>query len=146
MALMKKSYLIAAVVVLVAAGGGYAWWSQRANTDAVQYRTAALTRGSLQASVAASGNVNPVSQVSVGTQVSGQVRAVLAGWGASVVPELLVRGLIDDGQLVNLVPDVTLPVNLYWHCWNLDSVVIDRLTAALAQAASSALASSNKTT
>ena len=65
----------------------------------------------------------------------GMVRAVLAGWGASVVPELLVRGLIDDGQLVNLVPTVTLPVNLYWHCWNLNSDVIDRLTAALSQAA-----------
>lgn len=65
----------------------------------------------------------------------GMVRAVLAGWGASVVPELLVRGLIDDGELVNLVPTVTLPVNLYWHCWNLNSDVIDRLTAALSQAA-----------
>lgn len=65
----------------------------------------------------------------------GMVRAVLAGWGASVVPELLVRGLIDSGQLVNLVPTVTLPVNLYWHCWNLNSEVIDRLTAALSQAA-----------
>lgn len=65
----------------------------------------------------------------------GMVRAVLAGWGASVVPELLVRGLINEGQLVNVVPTVTLPVNLYWHCWNLNSEVIDRLTAALSQAA-----------
>lgn len=65
----------------------------------------------------------------------GMVRAVLAGWGASVVPELLVRGLIDNGQLVNLVPTATLPVNLYWHCWNLNSEVIDRLTAALSQTA-----------
>jgi LysR family transcriptional regulator (chromosome initiation inhibitor) len=48
---------------------------------------------------------------------------------------LLVRGLIDNGQLVNLVPAVTLPVNLYWHCWNLNSEVIDRLTAALSQVA-----------
>nr|WP_315494163.1 LysR family transcriptional regulator ArgP [uncultured Rhodoferax sp.] len=69
----------------------------------------------------------------------GMVRAVLAGWGASVVPELLVRGLIDNGQLVNLVPTVTLPVNLYWHCWNLNSEVIDRLTAALSQAAGRSL-------
>ncbi|OYQ42202.1 ArgP/LysG family DNA-binding transcriptional regulator [Rhodoferax sp. TH121] len=65
----------------------------------------------------------------------GMVRAVLAGWGASVVPELLVRGLIDNGQLVNLLPTATLPVNLYWHCWNLNSEVIDRLTAALSQTA-----------
>jgi LysR family transcriptional regulator, chromosome initiation inhibitor len=73
----------------------------------------------------------------------GQVRAVLAGWGASVVPELLVRGLIDDGRLVDLMPGVTLPVNLYWHCWNLDSEVIDRLTSALSAVASRTLAPKN---
>jgi len=69
----------------------------------------------------------------------GQVRAVLAGWGASVVPELQVRSLLDSGVLVNLAPSVTLPVDLYWHCWNLNSAVIDRLTAALAGAAAQAL-------
>lgn len=69
----------------------------------------------------------------------GQVRAVLAGWGASVVPELQVRSLLDRGVLVNLAPNVTLPVDLYWHCWNLNSAVIDRLTAALAGAAAQAL-------
>ena len=69
----------------------------------------------------------------------GQVRAVLAGWGASVVPELQVRSLLTSGALVNLAPGITLPVKLYWHCWNLHSVVIDRLTAALAGAAAAAL-------
>ena len=69
----------------------------------------------------------------------GQVRAALAGWGASVVPELQVEGLLANGALVNLAPQVTLPVSLYWHCWNLDSVVIDRLTAALSGAAAVAL-------
>ncbi len=69
----------------------------------------------------------------------GQVRAVLAGWGVSVLPELQVQHLLASGALVNLAPQVTLPVNLYWHCWNLDSVVIDRLTAALAEAAAAAL-------
>ena len=69
----------------------------------------------------------------------GQVRAALAGWGASVVPELLVRDLLHSGELVNLAPLVTLPVSLYWHCWNLDSEVIDRLTSALEAAAQQAL-------
>jgi LysR family transcriptional regulator, chromosome initiation inhibitor len=65
----------------------------------------------------------------------GQLRAVLAGWGASLMPELMVRELLESGELVNLAPTVTLPVSLYWHCWNLHSDVIDRLTAALSQAA-----------
>ncbi|MCD6078014.1 MAG: transcriptional regulator, LysR family-like protein [Ramlibacter sp.] len=69
----------------------------------------------------------------------GQVRAVLAGWGASVVPELLVRGLLAQGELVNLVPKASAPVQLYWHCWNLESGVLDQLTSALTRAASQAL-------
>ena len=92
MALMKKSYLIATAVVLAAAGGGYAWWSQRANTDAVQYRTAKLERGNLQATVAASGAVNPVALVTVGTQVSGQISELLVDFNSEVkAGQLLAR-------------------------------------------------------
>jgi LysR family transcriptional regulator, chromosome initiation inhibitor len=69
----------------------------------------------------------------------GQVRAVLAGWGVSVVPELLTRGLVAQGQLVNVAPKTAVPVQLYWHCWNLDSGVLDQLTAALTRAAAQAL-------
>lgn len=71
----------------------------------------------------------------------GQVRAVLAGWGVSVVPELLARGLVAQGQLVNIAPQATLPIQLYWHCWNLASEVLDQLSAALTQAAQQALTS-----
>lgn len=70
----------------------------------------------------------------------GQVRAVLAGWGVSVVPELLARGLVQHGALVNVAPRTTLPVRLYWHCWNLQSEVLDALSQALRAAAGEALA------
>jgi LysR family transcriptional regulator, chromosome initiation inhibitor len=66
----------------------------------------------------------------------GQVRAVLAGWGVSVVPALLAQPLIDSGQLVNIAPGSQLEVQLYWHCWNLESEVLDALTRALTAAAS----------
>ncbi len=69
----------------------------------------------------------------------GQVRAVLAGWGVSVVPELLARGLIAQGNLVNVAPTHWLPIQLYWHCWNLESEVLDALTRALTEAAAQAL-------
>src|SRR3954463_6234920 len=59
----------------------------------------------------------------------GQVRAVLAGWGASVVPELLVAGLLAQGTLVDVAPGTRVPVQLYWHCWNLESALLDQLTA-----------------
>ena len=42
----------------------------------------------------------------------GQVRAVLAGWGVSVVPELQVREHLRSGRLVNMAPDHTLPLAL----------------------------------
>ena len=69
----------------------------------------------------------------------GQVRAVLAGWGVSVVPELLTRGLIEQGRLVNVAPGTRVPEQLYWHCWNLESAVLDQLTVALTRAARGAL-------
>jgi LysR family transcriptional regulator (chromosome initiation inhibitor) len=69
----------------------------------------------------------------------GQVHAVQAGWGASVVPALLVQEQLARGELVNLAPDFSLPISLYWHCWNLDSDVIDRLTQALEHGAMQAL-------
>jgi LysR family transcriptional regulator (chromosome initiation inhibitor) len=69
----------------------------------------------------------------------GQVRAVLAGWGVGVVPELLVREALAQGRLVNLAPGHALPIALFWHCWNLESAVLDALTAALRATASRAL-------
>lgn len=61
----------------------------------------------------------------------GQVRAALAGWGVAVVPELLVAAALQRGKLVNVLPRYQLPVRLYWHCWNLNSEVLDSLSLAL---------------
>lgn len=69
----------------------------------------------------------------------GQVRAVMAGWGVSVLPELEVRDHLKNGCLVDIAPGHALPVELYWHCWNLDSAVLDALTTALTVAATQAL-------
>jgi len=70
----------------------------------------------------------------------GQVRAVVAGWGVSVVPELLARPLLQQGQLVDLAPGHFVPVQLYWHSWNLESEVLDALAEALTGAAARLLA------
>ncbi|WP_246721009.1 LysR substrate-binding domain-containing protein, partial [Rhizobium ruizarguesonis] len=43
----------------------------------------------------------------------GQVRAVDAGWGAGVVPELLARPALASGALVDLAPGHALPIQLY---------------------------------
>ena len=69
----------------------------------------------------------------------GQVRAVTAGWGAGVVPELLVRQALARGELVDLAPGHALSIALYWHCWNLQSQALDALTRALSSGAVGAL-------
>ena len=69
----------------------------------------------------------------------GQVRAVLAGWGVSVVPRLLAEGLLQQGLLLDVAPGCVVQVQLYWHCWNLQSEVLDALTNAISDAATASL-------
>ena len=69
----------------------------------------------------------------------GQMRAVAAGWAVGVVPELLARRALADGSMVDLAPGRALSIELYWHCWNLESELLDALTAALTGAAAQAL-------
>jgi LysR family transcriptional regulator (chromosome initiation inhibitor) len=74
----------------------------------------------------------------------GQIRAVRAGWGVSVVPELGVRERLASGELVNVTPRHRLGVALYWHCWNLSSDVLDSLSSALRGAAAQNLRQPDK--
>ena len=69
----------------------------------------------------------------------GQMRAVAAGWAVGVVPELLARGALADASMVDLAPGRALSIELSWHCWNLESELLDALTAALTGAAAQAL-------
>lgn len=81
---MKKTTWVAGAAVLALAAGGALWWAQRPAADAVQYRTGKIERGPLQATVSASGAVNPVTQVSVGTQVSGQIKDLFVDFNSEV--------------------------------------------------------------
>ena len=74
----------------------------------------------------------------------GRVRAAMDGWGATVVPLLQVQALLQSGQLCDLAPTVRLPVALYWHCWKLESVLLQSLTDALRRGATAALAATSK--
>ncbi len=76
------------LVLILAALGGGAWWFAGPGTFAVAdqpaWRTAKVDRGDVVASVNATGTINPISTVVVGSQVSGQVLEILADFNTQV--------------------------------------------------------------
>ena len=73
---------LALVVLLAGAAGLYAWWSGR--NDGPQFRLGKIERGSITAAVSATGTVNPVTAVQVGSQVSGQIKELFADFNSEV--------------------------------------------------------------
>ncbi len=108
-----------AVGVLALAGGGVWWYTQKQASSDVQYRTSKIERGNLQASVSASGAVNPVTQVSVGTQVSGQIKELYVDFNSEV----------KAGQLIALIDPETFEYRVRSAQADLDSTRAQVLTA-----------------
>jgi HlyD family secretion protein len=74
-----------AVAALAAAAGGYAWLkTDNGGGEHPQYRLAHVERGPLTAAVAASGTLNAVTTVQVGSQISGQVKEIYADFNTPV--------------------------------------------------------------
>lgn len=70
------------------------------------------------------------------------VTAALAGMGWGLHPVALIAPHLEDGTLVELVPDTALEVALQWQYARAASGVLDRLTDAVIAAAGAALAES----
>lgn len=63
-----------------------------------------------------------------------QFMAVIsAGLACGMTPHIQARGEMTAGRLVTVDQRSVEPVALYWHRWNLDSPLLDRLTGALAE-------------
>ena len=93
---MKHKRWIAIGCVLAAAVAAGLWWTLRSSDDAASYRSARIERGTLVAAVSSSGTVNPVSQVSVGSQVSGQIKELLADFNTEVKRGQLIARIDPD--------------------------------------------------
>jgi HlyD family secretion protein len=76
--------LVVILGALAIAAGGYAWLRLRQGDGEQALRTVKLERGPLQAVVAASGTLNAVTTVQVGSQISGQVMEIYADFNTSV--------------------------------------------------------------
>ena len=73
----SSRWLIAAAIILaVALGGGLWWWLAQAGATAIQYTTTAAKTGDIVVTASTMGTVEPITQVEVGSEISGTVTVV----------------------------------------------------------------------
>jgi HlyD family secretion protein len=94
-------WLIGIVIVAGLAGGGYWYWKTQ-NDKAPEYKTAPVTKGNLIQSVTATGQLNPVTNVTVGSQISGIIDRLYADFNSEVT----------NGQLLTQLDPSTYQANL----------------------------------
>src|SRR5579871_1891063 len=81
----KRSWkpVVFAIIALVVISA-VAWYAKIRKDGAPQYQTAAVTRGDLTQMVTATGQLNPVTNVQVGCQISGVITKLSADWNTPV--------------------------------------------------------------
>ena len=86
---MKRNTWIGIGIGLVLVGGGTVYSCTRPK-DEVKWRLAKIERGNITQRINATGAVNPVVQVAVGTQVSGVISALYVDYNS----------IVEKGQLI----------------------------------------------
>ena len=76
----RKSLAVSAALVVT----GLGFWYYSSRDHDAQYQTATVERSKVQASISATGNCNPVVTVQVGSQVSGDIKALYADFNTKV--------------------------------------------------------------
>src|ERR1051326_2207480 len=73
------------IVFLIVAGGGAAtWYLLTHRNSAPEYQTAQVTRGDVIQTVTASGQLNPVVNIQVGSQISGRISKLFVDYNSEV--------------------------------------------------------------
>jgi HlyD family secretion protein len=81
----KKLILLIAVLIVITCAGVASWWFWPGKTpQESRYVSATIERGTVTQTVSANGTLNPVSLVSVGSQVSGIVKQIYADFNDRV--------------------------------------------------------------
>jgi HlyD family secretion protein len=81
----RKKYLIAIVIVIVILAGGFSFYQLRGENGSNQkFRLAKVERGEIDLIVTATGTINPVINVLVGSQVSGTIKNLYADFNSQV--------------------------------------------------------------
>lgn len=103
----KKNVILIIIVVLLVAVFVYAFTSRGDNK--VQYQTAAVQRGDIRAQVEATGTINAVTSVQVGSQVSGNIAKLYVDFNSQVKKNQLIAELdptLFQGQLLQAQADL----------------------------------------
>src|SRR3990167_2369878 len=93
---MKRRLLSFFIIVLVAAGATGVWFYAQGRGGTPKFRVARVEKGSLVATVSATGNLNAVITVQVGSQVSGQIKELLADFNSQVKKGQLIARIDQD--------------------------------------------------
>ena len=80
---MRKAVWIIGVIALTLAVGGYVFFGGERKAP-VRYRTATVERGLVESVVTATGTINPVVSVQVGSQVTGKIQSLHADFNSVV--------------------------------------------------------------
>jgi len=86
---MKKT-LLALLFLAAAGGGGYAYYKSRPKKEPLAYRTATITRGTVVQDIRATGTIQPIKQVEVGTQVNGRIVRLYVDFNSIVTTNQIV--------------------------------------------------------
>ena len=98
----KKKIILIAVAAVVVVGGGIWLFGGGTVKHKVTYATATVNKGEISESVTATGTIEPVTEVEVGTQVSGIIDKIYADYNS----------VVTKGQLIAEMDRVTLQSEL----------------------------------
>lgn len=98
------------IAVLLLAGLGAAAWFWRSNSGpTLSFTTAAIKRGSVTASIGATGTIEPLETVDVGAQVAGRISAFGKDTDGKIVDY---RSIVQEGALLAKIDDSVYAADL----------------------------------
>lgn len=100
--MMKRTVIIWAAMAALAAAGAAAYSVYRSAGEKQLYRFGKVERGSITAAVSATGTLNPVVTVQVGSQVSGQVKEIYVDFNSQVKKGQLIARIDPDSFLLRV--------------------------------------------
>ena len=99
---MKRKIIISIIVIIIVAMGSKYLFGNSGSSNKLSYATVAVGRSDISNSVTATGTIEPVTEVEVGTQVSGIIDKIYVDYNS----------VVKEGQLIAEMDKVTLESEL----------------------------------